>query len=626
MFRNLFNKNISKKINNKFLNLGKRFVTTQQKNISNEDIINSFKISVPISIISMGGLYIYNQNKNFEKSNISKINTELKNHSIRNILVIDEKRAIFHTQDDRKLICDLPNFKYLEDNINIENIDIEFENNNSPSVLYQILLSLFIMGCFYTIMRKRMGNFDNIMQFSKNNEINIIKNINTKFEDIIGQTNAVNLIREYLDIIKNFHKYKKIGAKIPKGALLYGPPGTGKTLLAKALAGESNLPFVSLSGSDLNAMFVGVGAMKVKNLFREARKKIKENNGCIVFIDEIDAIGQKRGISGFNVNTERENTLNQLLTEMDGFDNSDNIMIIGATNRFDVLDNALIRPGRFDRKIAIELPNDNDRQELLKYYFSKINTNFENKESIIKTISKLCSGFSGADISNICNESAIISIRKNKNSISEEEVKEAIDYVMLGSEKRNLITNDLKETVAYHEAGHAFISCKLINNGYPIKVSIIPREKGMLGFSQSESIPEILITKDYIENQICVLMAGRICEEVFLDSITNGASNDIEKATDLIDKYINLFCMGNNKFYKIKDNENSFNSIYGNKIKDLKDEEILKIFNQLYEKTKKIIIDNREIIIKIKEELINKETIYKSDLEKILENFNILKK
>jgi cell division protease FtsH len=446
-------------------------------------------------------------------------------------------------------------------------------------------------------------------------------NIKIKFSDIIGQNNAVNLIKEYLDIVKNFQKYKDIGAKIPKGALLHGPPGTGKTLLAKALAGESNLPFVSLSGSDLNAMFVGLGALKVKNLFEEARKKAEINKGCIVFIDEIDAIGQKRGTNGMNVNTERENTLNQLLTEMDGFEESKNIIILGATNRYEMLDPALLRPGRFDRKILVDLPNLSERRDLFKFYFNKLKTDIKDEElsNIIETSCKLTPGFSGADISNICNESAIISIRENNNTISENNIKKAIDYVMLGSEKENILSDKEKEIVAYHEAGHALISHILENTPNPIKVSITPREKGMLGFSQSEYPEQVLISKQNIEDQICVLMAGRICENIFINDITNGASNDIEKASELINKYLKLFCMSEeNKFYKIKEKENSFNNEIGFKIKDDTDSKSIEILNQLYKKTENLILNNIDKIEKIKESLIEKETIYKNEIDEII--------
>ena len=618
MFRNIIRINI-KKINQN------RFSSTFSNNNLNNKEKDLIKLSIPVGIMTVSGYLYYINNKNFNHSDSNIVKENLENGNIKKITVVDDKKAFFETNEKNNiLVLDIPNYKYIDEKLKINDIPLVFKNTENNSFIYNIILSSLFFGLFVILMRKQSGGFNNMLQFSKNNQINIMDNIKIKFSDIIGQNNAVNLIKEYLDIVKNFQKYKDIGAKIPKGALLHGPPGTGKTLLAKALAGESNLPFVSLSGSDLNAMFVGLGALKVKNLFEEARKKAEINKGCIVFIDEIDAIGQKRGTNGMNVNTERENTLNQLLTEMDGFEESKNIIILGATNRYEMLDPALLRPGRFDRKILVDLPNLSERRDLFKFYFNKLKTDIKDEElsNIIETSCKLTPGFSGADISNICNESAIISIRENNNTISENNIKKAIDYVMLGSEKENILSDKEKEIVAYHEAGHALISHILENTPNPIKVSITPREKGMLGFSQSEYPEQVLISKQNIEDQICVLMAGRICENIFINDITNGASNDIEKASELINKYLKLFCMSEeNKFYKIKEKENSFNNEIGFKIKDDTDSKSIEILNQLYKKTENLILNNIDKIEKIKQSLIEKETIYKNEIDEII-SFN----
>ena len=615
MFRTFTRNNIKKT----FKNFQYRNNYTNQN--FNPKSLNYLNFVLPTTFISYLGYSYYNIKKNTELSDIENIKRNIEDKEISKITIIDDKKALFETQSKKILILDIPEYKYIENKLNINNIPVIFRHNENNPLLNQILLSSLFFGLFYFLMRRQTGGLNSMLQFSKNNQINVMKEIKLKFSDIIGQDNAVKLIKEYLDILKNYNKYKEIGAKIPKGALLYGPPGTGKTLLAKSLAGESNLPFVSLSGSDLNAMFVGLGAMKVKNLFQEAREKAKESDGCIIFIDEIDAIGQKRGTNGMNVNTERENTLNQLLTEMDGFEESKNIIVLGATNRVDTLDNALLRPGRFDRKIQVDLPSLLERKELFTFYLNKLTTKLDDNQmgNIIENIAKLTPGFSGADISNICNESAIISVRENEGIINEEQIKKAVDYVMLGSEKHNLISLKEKEIIAYHEAGHALISYLLENTPNPIKVSIVPREKGMLGFSQSEFSQELLISKKNIEDQLCVLMAGRICEEVFTGDITNGASNDIEKATELLDKYLKLFCMGEqNKFYKIQEKDNSFVNNYGNKTKDDNDNNSIKILNSLYKQTKDIIINNKDKIEMLKESLISKDTIYQDEINEIM--------
>lgn len=582
--------------------------------------LERFPIEIPIGIFGLSGYAFYKNYENrFESTNMNNIRYAIDQNYIKDVTILNQNKAIFKKRDNKLMVMDIPDYKYLEDNLDLTNIEMNFKNSGDNRILFQILTSSLFLGLFYFLMKKQTGGFNNILQFSKNNKIDILDSIKTKFRDVIGQDNARNLLKEYLDILKNFQKYQDIGAFTPRGVLLSGPPGTGKTLLAKALAGESNLPFVSLSGSDLNSMFVGAGAMKVKNLFSEARKKTKDHDGCIVFIDEIDAIGQKRGVNGINVNTERENTLNQLLTEMDGFNQSDNIIILGATNRPEILDAALLRPGRFDRKITIDLPTKKERDELFNFYLKKLKFNFDNKQNLINECSKLTPGFSGADISNICNEAAIIAVRDNKLNVTEKEIKQAIDYVMLGSEKKDILSEYERKIIAYHEAGHALVSYLLDNVPNPIKVSIIPREKGALGFSQSEYTNEILISKKTIEDQICVLMAGRISEEIFLNDITTGASNDIERASNLIRKYLNLFCMDdNNKFYKIEEDSNSLRNIYGDKVKDISDTMAIEILNKFYRKTYDLIKLNKLKIEKLKDTLLDKNTIYQDDLNFLL--------
>ena len=613
-----------RKVNNNIFSRSNNYAIKRYNSNSSSPKINSniHLIVFPIATISASAYYAYSTYKSIKPISMNELEKCIEQCKVEKIVLHNNNNAIIQLDDKSTFFLNVPDYKYLETKLNTESIPIEFRYSNNNSLLYQGLMYLLFSGFIIYFMRKQAGGISGVFQFTKNNQINILENVETKFKDIVGQDNAVLLLREYLDIVKNNDKYQEIGAKTPKGALLTGPPGTGKTLLAKALAGESNLPFVSLSGSDLNAMFVGVGSLKVKNLFENARQKAQEYDGCIVFIDEIDAIGRERGTNGFNVNTERENTLNQLLTEMDGFQESTNVIVLGATNRPEILDKALLRPGRFDRKINVDIPSIQGRKDLFSYYFSKLKLNLTQKqlENIIEKSSSLTPGFSGADISNICNESAIISVRNNNTNIGIEEVNKAIDYVMFGSEKQDSLSKTDLTTIAYHESGHALVSYILENTANPIKVSIIPREKGMLGFSQSEYIPELLISRNYIEDQICVLMAGRACEEIFLQDITNGASNDIEKATELIYQYINLFAMSDhNVFYRTMENSDSFSAKYGNEIKNISDTKALEILRKLYNKTKRILSNNKNKIEILKDSLLENKTIYYEDICKIMQ-------
>ena len=600
----------------------KRYNSSFSKNKSN---MNQLMFPI-ITLTATSVCCAYMSYNPLKTTNISELEKHIEQCQVEKITLYDDKNVLITLDDSSTLYLTVPDYKYLESKVNVQNIPIEFKYRTTNALIYQALMYVVFAGFIAYILRRQTGGLSTMFQFSKNNEINILKDVQIKFTDIVGQNNAVLLLKEYLDIVQNKNKYHKIGAKTPKGALLTGPPGTGKTLLAKALAGESNLPFVSLSGSDLNAMFVGLGSLKVKNLFESARRQTKEHGGCIVFIDEIDAIGRERGTNGFNVNTERENTLNQLLTEMDGFEDSSNIIVLGATNRPEILDKALLRPGRFDRKINVDIPSLKGRQDLFSYYFSKLKTNLTEKQlqDLIETSSRLTSGFSGADIYNICNESAIISVRQDCDTIGIDQVNKAIDYVMFGSERHDILSDKDLRTIAYHEAGHALVSYLLKNIANPIKVSIIPREKGMLGFSQSEYVPELLISKSYIEDQICVLMAGRISEEIFLNEITNGASNDIEKATDLIHQYIHLLCMSDhNLFYKTSEKQDSFSSKYSNEIKNAADEKALQILNHLYEVTKIILLENSNKVELIKDLLLKNKTIHSKDIVDIMETHEL---
>ena len=355
-----------------------------------------------------------------------------------------------------------------------------------------------------------------------------------------------------------------------------------------------------------------------------AKTAAEEHGGCIVFIDEIDAIGQKRSSANtFGGNSERENTLNQLLTEMDGFDSNKNVITFAATNRPELLDPALLRPGRFDRKIIVDLPTLNDRKDLFNYYLNKLNIDKSKIPEISELSSKLTPGFSGADIANVVNEAGIISVRKKNEIIKEQDIKDAIDYVILGDEKDDILLDKEKNIVSYHEAGHAYLSYVLPLVENPVKVSIIPREKGMLGFSQSEMSLENLTSKRKMEQYLNVLMAGRACEEIFFEDVTNGASNDIEKATEIAKQYVKIYGFSNDNHFMNQIDSNPYKSESSNFINNLADKEIIDFLNFKYQETLDLIRNNKENITLIKDLLLRNKTIYHSDLNKIIDPDNI---
>ena len=546
---------------------------------------------------------------------------ELKQYkNFKKIQIVDDKIAIIQASDKSILRVNIPDYQFFEKNIKTDS-PVYFKQSTDWGSIFSTCVSVGFLGLLYLMFSR--NNYQSILQFGKN--IQIQKNIATRFSDIIGQKNSKLAIQEYVDILKNNSKYTSLGVRIPKGAIFSGPPGTGKTLLAKAIAGESQVPFINITGSEFNAIFVGVGSAKVKNLYDTARKVAKEEGGCIIFIDEIDAIGQKRSTIG-NISggmNEKENTLNQLLAEMDGFDNGENIMTFGATNRPEVLDSALLRPGRFDRKLKMDLPNLGERKELFEFYMNKLKLQENTSVSeISRQSAKMTPGFSGADISNIVNESGIFCVRKGKQNIEEDDIKDAIDYVMMGAKTTDILTEAEKRIVAYHEAGHAYLSYILDNVENPVKVSIEPREKGMLGFSQSETSDNKLLTKNALGQKINVLMAGRIAEDIFCKDITNGASDDIEKATSLAKLYVKNFGFDScNSFMTLSDSHSPIapDSSLSNFVKDYSDKAVFDLLRKKYTETEKLVRKYEKNIEKLKDLLLEKETIYFQDIEKLYE-------
>jgi len=440
--------------------------------------------------------------------------------------------------------------------------------------------------------------------------------VKVNFNDVAGLEEAKTEVMEIVDFLKNPKKYTQLGGKIPKGALLVGPPGTGKTLLAKAVAGEANVPFFSISGSEFVEMFVGVGASRVRDLFKQAKEKAP----CIVFIDEIDAIGRARGRNpNFGANDERESTLNQLLTEMDGFGTNMGVIILAATNRADILDRALLRAGRFDRQIHVELPDLKEREAIFKVHMRPLKLS---KEIDVSFLARQTPGFSGADIANVCNEAALIAARKNKTVIEKQDFLDAIDRIIGGLEKKNkIISYEEKKTIAYHEAGHATVSWLLEHASPLVKVTIIPRGKA-LGAAWYLPEERQLTTREQILDEMAYAMGGRAAEQLIFGKISTGALSDLEKVTKQAYAMVAYFGMsekiGNISFYdSTGQSDFNFTKPYSEKTAELIDKEVKKIVDEAYQRALNVLEKNKEGLVKLAELLLEKEVIYCEDLEKI---------
>ena len=439
--------------------------------------------------------------------------------------------------------------------------------------------------------------------------------VNITFADVAGLEEAKEEVMEIVDFLKQPKKYTALGGKIPKGALLIGPPGTGKTLLAKAMAGEAQVPFFSLSGSDFVEMFVGVGASRVRDLFKQAREKAP----CIIFIDEIDAIGRARGKNAMMSNDERENTLNQLLVEMDGFGGDTGIIILAATNRPDVLDSALLRPGRFDRQISIDRPDVKGREEIFKVHLGPIKVS-ENLD--VHKLAEQTPGFAGADIANVCNEAALIAARKGKTGVEMKDFQDAIDRVIGGLEKKNkIISKEEKEVIAYHEAGHAICGW-FLEHAYPLlKVTIVPRGTAALGYAQYTPKEQYLYTIEQLTDQMCMTLGGRAAEQIFFGKISTGASNDLQQITKMAYSMVTTYGMnekiGNVSFYD-PSQENTFQKPFSEETGKIIDEEVRKMIDAAYHRTLDLLTLRKAEVEKLAKELLDKEVLHKSDVELLI--------
>ncbi len=499
------------------------------------------------------------------------------------------------------------------------------EKNVVGDMLIWIFPFLLILG-IWVFMLRRMGGGVGGGGGGTNNIFNVGKskakifdkdtNVKTDFTDVAGLEEAKVEIREIVEFLKNPKKYTELGGKIPKGALLVGPPGTGKTLLAKAVAGEANVPFFSMSGSDFVEMFVGVGASRVRDLFKQA----KEKSPCIVFIDEIDAVGRARGRNpNFGANDERENTLNQLLTEMDGFSSNSGVIILAATNRADVLDKALLRAGRFDRQIHVELPDLNERREIFQVHVKPLKID----DSVnLDFMAKQTPGFSGADIANVCNESALIAARHDKKQVEKQDFLDAVDRIIGGLEKKNkIIKKEEKRTIAFHEGGHATVSWLLEHANPLVKVTIIPRGRA-LGAAWYLPEERQITTTEQLLDEMCATLGGRASEELIFGKISTGALNDLERVTKQAFAMISYFGMsdkiGNRSYFDSSgQNEYSFNKPYSEKTAEMIDDEVKLIVDQQYKRAIAILKKNKAGLTKLAELLLEKEVIFSDDLEDV---------
>ncbi|SJZ43527.1 ATP-dependent zinc metalloprotease FtsH [Garciella nitratireducens] len=555
--------------------------------------------------------------KQVEKGNVKKV--EIDGNQITYLVKNKDEKQIYVTgvMDDPDLVNRL-----YEAGVSFERV-VPKENSPFVNFLLSWILPMFLFiglgQLFARQLQKRIGG-GRAMTFGKSNaKIYVKAETGKTFEDVAGQDEAKEALTEIVDFLHDPSKYTKIGAILPKGVLLVGPPGTGKTLLAQAVAGEANVPFFSISGSEFVEMFVGMGAAKVRDLFKQANEKAP----CIVFIDEIDTIGKKRGDGNFGGNDEREQTLNQLLTEMDGFDGRKGVVILAATNRPESLDKALLRPGRFDRRIPVELPDLKGREAILRVHAKKVKT----EEFLdFNVIARSTSGASGADLANIVNEAALRAVRQGREKVSQEDLEESVEVVIAGYQRKGaVISHKEKEIIAYHEIGHAIVAAKQTDSAPVHKITIIPRTSGALGYTmQVEQEEKTLLSKEQAFNKIATLTGGRAAEELIFGSYTSGASNDIEQATKIARAMVTRF--GMSKSFDMMALETVNNPYLGGDTSLLCssetaakiDQEVLDIIKNAHEKAIEILKENQQKLYELAHYLLEKETITGEEFMKIL--------
>ncbi len=606
----------------------------KKRNIKINIVLKNFIVFFLIFTIISGVLSLYNKkDESLPEISIATLVNQIQNDKVGSIIVTDNELEITLKNKEKEIskkeynqsLIDLLNNHGIEIN-KINSLDITIKEKKEPnlfitSVLPFIIPLLFIIGLIWFMMRQVQGVNSRAMTFGQSGAKLAEKKQTVSFKDVAGAHEAKEDLEEVVEFLKNPKKFLAIGAKIPKGVLLLGSPGTGKTLLARAVSGEAKVPFFHISGSEFVEMFVGVGASRVRDLFKKAKKA----EPCIVFIDEIDAVGRRRGAGLGGSHDEREQTLNQILVEMDGFDNKTNIIVIAATNRPDVLDPALLRPGRFDRQVIIDLPDIKDREEILKIH-SKGKPLGEDID--LNIVAQRTPGFSGADLENVLNEAAILTAIKNKKIIKNEYILDSIEKILLGRERKSHILSEKeKKITAYHEAGHAIVA-HILPNADPVhKISIISRGRAA-GYTINlpKEDKKMQSYSDFIDN-MAVLLAGYIAEETYFDEVTTGASNDLERATTIAKQLITRFGMNKNlgsRTFGEKDEmvflgkEIHERRDYSEKTAEVIDEEIANYIKNAQDTAKKIIKENKEKIEKIVITLLKKETIEKKEFDELV--------
>ena len=549
----------------------------------------------------------------------------------------DRSKALVKPQDGSQVVVNLPNDPELIDILTRNKVDISVLPQTDDGFWFKAASSLFfpallLVGLFFLLRRAQSGPGSQAMNFGKSKaRVQMEPQTQVTFGDVAGIDQAKLELNEVVDFLKNADRFTAVGAKIPKGVLLVGPPGTGKTLLARAVAGEAGVPFFSISGSEFVEMFVGVGASRVRDLFEQA----KTNAPCIVFIDEIDAVGRQRGAGLGGGNDEREQTLNQLLTEMDGFEGNNGIIIIAATNRPDVLDAALLRPGRFDRQVVVDRPDYAGRSEILKVHARGKTLA---KDVDLDRIARRTPGFTGADLSNLLNEAAILAARRNLNEISMDEVNDAIDRVLAGPEKKDRVMSEKRKTlVAYHEAGHALVGALMPDYDPVQKISIIPRGQagGLTWFTPSEDRMDTgLYSRSYLENQMAVSLGGRIAEELIFgeEEVTTGASNDLQQVARVARQMVTRFGMSD-RVGPVALGRQQGNMFLGRDIvaeRDFSeetaatvDDEVRQLVDVAYRRAKEVLVNNRHVLDQLAQMLVEKETVDAEELQEVLANNDV---
>lgn len=619
---------------------------TENKNNPNKFNINSYWIYGLIILGILAVNIFISMSSQVENIDINQFEDMVKKGEVDKVEIINEKMVNVYLRKEavdakypklkesqlyginphfKFTIGDIGNFENKLDALKTSGFPVKYSMKTESNYVGQIinwLLPFVLLIALWLFIMKRVsggagGPGGQIFNIGKSKATLFDQNakVNVTFADVAGLNEAKVEVMEVVDFLKNPKKYTSLGGKIPKGVLLVGPPGTGKTLLAKAVAGEAGVPFFSISGSDFVEMFVGVGASRVRDLFKQAREKAP----CIVFIDEIDAIGRARGRNAIQGgNDERENTLNQLLVEMDGFSTDKGVIMMAATNRPDILDSALMRPGRFDRQIGIDPPDITGREEIFKVHLRSIKVA---PDVLPNVLAEMTPGFAGADIANVCNEAALIAARRNKTEVDLDDFNYALDRVIGGLEKKNkLISPKEKEIIAYHEAGHAICGWFLEHASPLVKVTIVPRGMGTLGYAQYLPKEEYIIRTEQLLDRMCMTLGGRAAERIVFDKISTGAQNDLDQVTKMAYGMVTVYGMNNNvgnvSFYAMS--QDQFNKPYSNETARLIDEEVRNLIEIQYKRAQALLTEKREELNMLAATLLEKEVLLKSDVERLI--------